>query len=159
LLLLGLALSWPGGKLLALAPFWALLVATEASAWRQVARRGKLPASSVRSARPAAPSGVIAPAELCQQVSRGVTADGRQTVYGWLRAEFQPGQRTAFAHVAICPSLPGLPRVTFRQTSGPEARVKAGQVLPYGIRFELKLAAAPDRARHVRLDFSAEAAG
>lgn len=159
LLLLALALSWPGGELVALAPFWALFVATEAATWRMAVRRGKLPASSVRSARPAVPSGETADAELCQQISRGRAADGRQTAYGWLRVEFQPGQRTAFAHVAICPSLPNAPLVTVRQTSGPEARVKAAQVLPYGIRFEIKLAAAAERTRRLRLDFTAEETG
>lgn len=156
LLLLGAGVTLPGGTVAALLLFWTLLLAEEAAAWRGILRRQSLPGVAARTVRTASPSAKSTEEESWQQVTRGRSADGRQTAHGWLRAEFAAGQRTAVAHVAICPPLPNVPGVTFRQTAGPEARVKAAQVLPYGIRFEIKLPTASERARQVRIEFTAE---
>jgi len=48
--------------------------------------------------------------------------------------------------------------VTIVQLGGPEARIKTVQLLPYGARFDLKLATASEAARTLLVEFSAEAA-
>lgn len=159
LLLLGAAMTAPGGSVAALVPFWALLVVEEAMGWRSIVRRPHRAAVAVRTAPTAFSPANVPDDDTWQQVTRGRAPDGRETARGWLRAEFAAGQRTAVAHVAICPPLPNVPLVTLRQTAGPEARVKAAQILPYGIRFEIKLTATAERPQQVRLEFSAGSAG
>jgi hypothetical protein len=73
-----------------------------------------------------------------QQVTRAKTPEG-EMVTGWVKAEFQPGERTAVLHVAFCPPLDQIPNVQIEQLSGPAARIKAAQVLPQGARFEIRL--------------------
>ena len=50
------------------------------------------------------------------------------------------GQRVAHVHVAFCPPLEHSPAIELRQSAGPPARLKLGQSLAHGARFELKLA-------------------
>jgi hypothetical protein len=45
------------------------------------------------------------------------------------------------------------------QTEGPDVRIKTGQVLPYGVRLDLKLAATPKEPTSILIQFSAWAAG
>ena len=49
------------------------------------------------------------------------------------------GQRTGSLHVAFCPSFDAAPQVQAEAVSGPDCRVKAAQVLPYGARLDVKL--------------------
>ena len=66
------------------------------------------------------------------------------------------GQRTASVHIAFCPPFAQTPEVSAEQTAGPPARLKTVQVLPYGARFDLKLAAACPESADVLLEFIAE---
>ena len=93
--------------------------------------------------------------EVVQQLTRSRGADGAEELSGWLRAPFATGQRTGSVHVAFCPPLGATPELTVEQTEGPDARIKAAQVLPYGARFDLKLAAAAESPTTVLLQFSA----
>ncbi len=63
---------------------------------------------------------------------------------GWLRMPFAAGQRTGSVHVAFCPPLRATPELLVEQIGGPEARVKTAQLLPYGVRLDLKLAVAAE---------------
>lgn len=58
---------------------------------------------------------------------------------GQVRATLVAEQRTCHVHVAFCPPFPGVPEIEFQQTEGPPARIKPGQVLPWGLRFDVKL--------------------
>ena len=42
------------------------------------------------------------------------------------------------------PPLPVVPELSVKQIDGPEARVKTAQLLPYGVRLDLKLVAAAE---------------
>ena len=95
------------------------------------------------------------PENLRQQIQRLVLGDGSTAVEGWIRVPLEPGQRTAWAHVAFCPPLPRTPRFEFTVGPEPRARVKIGQLLPYGVRFELKLVEAYDTEQFVELHFIA----
>jgi hypothetical protein len=97
-------------------------------------------------------------AEVLQQMTRTKAADGAEELAGWLRMPFAPGQRTGSVHVAFCPPLPALPELSVEQIDGPEARVKTAQLLPYGVRLDLKLIAAAEETTSVLLQFSARTA-
>ena len=101
-----------------------------------------------------------APAEeVLQQLTRSQAADGSEELSGWLRMVFAAGQRTGSLHVAFCPPFAETPELAFDQLDGPDARIKTAQLLPYGVRLDLKLAAAPDDPGSVLLQFSARSEG
>ena len=49
------------------------------------------------------------------------------------------GQRSGSLHVAFCPSFEQEPQVEAEPVCGPDCRIKAAQVLPYGARLDVKL--------------------
>jgi hypothetical protein len=97
----------------------------------------------------------VPPEGVLQQLTRSRAADGIEEISGWLRTCFAAGQRTASVHVAFCPPLAAVPELAVEQIDGPEARIKTAQVLPYGARVDLKLAAASGEPASVLLQFSA----
>jgi hypothetical protein len=110
------------------------------------------PAAAVSVAEPL---DTTPPPEVLQQLTRSRAADGTEELFGWLRTPLAAGQRTASVHVAFCPPLDAMPEVEVEQIDGPEARIKMAQVLPYGARFDLKLASPADAAATVVLQFMA----
>ncbi|MBN1908416.1 MAG: hypothetical protein JW818_01640 [Pirellulales bacterium] len=156
IVLLGVVVSIRAESSAALAGFWSLVALEELAVGLPLLQRrwaGRRSATTGRSTRhrldpPEVPAPHVgsaaqatAPPEesLTQQVARSRTAEGGERVAGWLRVELEPGQRTAAAHVAFCPPLARTPSVEVVQTSGPTARIKAVQQLPYGVRFDIKL--------------------
>ncbi len=95
--------------------------------------------------------------QVTQQVVRLQEPDGTETISGWLRASFLPGQRTTRVHLAFCPPFASVPAVEVEQTDGPPARIKTVQLLPYGVRFDLKLSDDAEESLTVLLQFSAHA--
>jgi hypothetical protein len=93
-----------------------------------------------------------------QQITRVQSSEGSEVLSGWLRVRMAAGQRSANVHVAFCPQFARAPRVSVEQRGGPSARIKTVQVLPQGVRFDLKLAAPGAEAQTVLLAFSAESA-
>ena len=176
----GAALSLRGTPLAGLVALWGILIAEEAWAWRP----GTLPGLSkmprwrwprFRPVRVDAPQAVAPHATahsddrpmvadtlpdetVTQQLTRSQAADGTESLSGWLRIPLASGQRTANVHVAFCPPFPHTPRARVEQLDGPEARIKTVQLLPYGVRFDLKLREPSESAAAVLLQFSAEAA-
>jgi hypothetical protein len=80
------------------------------------------------------------PADVTQQFTRSVVADGSEVLSGWLRLELAAGQRTGSGHVAFCPPFAHVPELTVTQREGPPARIKTGQVLAYGARLDVRAA-------------------
>jgi hypothetical protein len=134
-----------------------IVVAEEGWAWLwffgKWGRNGSLPAK--RSAGPPACEEKTADPFIVQRLTRRRTADGAEELCGWLRLPFALGQRTGSAHVAFCPPLRITPQLAVEQVEGPEARVKTAQLLPYGARFDLKLAATAEGPTAVLLQFTA----
>ncbi|MGQ9575248.1 MAG: hypothetical protein ACUVUC_08020 [Thermoguttaceae bacterium] len=168
---LGAALSLPDSQPAALVFFWVVFGAEELCTW--IARaRGKRgfgrclgPAETgstglAGSAGPLFGRGWPAPnaaaGQVVQQLVRSRAADGTETLCGRVRIAVAPWQRTATAHVAFCPPFAHTPRLTFQQQSGPAARIKPAQLLPYGARFDLKLTDGPQSATSILLEFAAE---
>ncbi|MCR4412384.1 MAG: hypothetical protein NUV77_08170, partial [Thermoguttaceae bacterium] len=144
LAVLGLAVSLPETSPGGLAAFWSILVAEEALAWSRHVRLRR----DVRR-------DFAADDQTLQHLVRTRSPDGIETIEGWLRASLAPGQRTTSVHVAFCPPLPMPPEVAVEQVNGPPAKVTAAQTLPYGVRFDLKLAELSDQPCEVVLHCTA----
>ena len=111
-----------------------------------------------KSGDPTAPADErIAPSDerVIQQLTRSTTREGVDVLRGSLCATFPPGLRTLSVHVAFCPAFAERPRMEFRQTSGPAARIKLAQLLAFGARFDIKLGASAQVDEMVVLDISA----
>ncbi len=175
-LTVGIALSLPGSGGVGLAALWIALALEEAWVWtprftRMLKRRRSRvdPIESEDSDAPNDNSTLPSPstameidaadrmpsAEVTQQLTRGRTARGADVLSGWLRAPLEAGQRTASVHVAFCPPFSRAPHATVEQRDGPKARIKTVQLLPYGVRFDLKLADPAAESTDVVLHFSA----
>jgi hypothetical protein len=140
------ALSLPGTNVFGIVVLWTIVVAEEAWSWRRLLRKNV--------EQDAAAEAPTTESDLVQQIMRLRTSSG-EMVEARLRADFAQGQRVANVHVAFCPPFAVVPIVEFEQTSGPEARVRIGQLLPQGVRLDLKLAT-PGPAS-VEIALSAEA--
>jgi hypothetical protein len=89
--------------------------------------------------------------DVAQQFVRRRAADGSDTLSGFARLVFAPAQRTGSVHVAFCPPFARTPELSVAQIDGPEARIKTGQLLPYGVRLDLKLTAEAEQPISVLL--------
>jgi hypothetical protein len=107
------------------------------------------------TATPPHPSVPVVLPEVTQQFTRCETPDGAEELSGWLRLPFAAGQRTGSIHVAFCPPLRVTPELEVEQIEGPQARIKTAQLLPFGARFDLKLAAPTEEPTTVLLQFTA----
>jgi len=151
----------PGGRI---ADRWPMF----RSAWPTAARRG---ASRGRSAakpnseaslnpeiatRPSSSPTAPPPDAACvQRLSRVQAVNGEDLLEGSLSTRFAAGQTTGLMHVAFCPSFARVPTLDYRQQAGPAARIKLGQLLPHGARFEIKLSEPAQAALHVTLEIIA----
>lgn len=146
----GISLSLPGTSAAGLAAFWTITLTAEAfHLFRLTLKTGlSRPCPAIVAAK-------TPDKRITQQLVRSLDADGVDTINGILTAEFLPGQRIAIVHVAFCPPLAAPPTIEVSQTDGPPARVKTVQILPYGARFDIKLAQDAAAPTAVALQFSA----
>ena len=93
-----------------------------------------------------------------QQLVRAVDAEGVDICRGRLHADFAGGQRTATLHVAFCPPFRQTPEIECEQADGAEVDVKQTQVLPSGMRLELRLAVASNQPKDAVIEFCATVA-
>ncbi len=114
------------------------------------------PAVPHRSAGPTTNFRTAPDGNVLQQLVRSRASDGTESLHGWLRVPLAANQRTAAVHVAFCPPFAAAPRVDVEQREGPAARIKPAQVLPYGARFDLKLAEPTEISTFILLELSAE---
>jgi hypothetical protein len=151
----------PGGRI---ADHWLMF----RSAWPNAARRSE---SRSRSAagpnsevstnpeianRPLGSPDAQSPDPACVQwLHRVQTVDGSDLLEGSLSTRFAAGQTTGLIHVAFCPSFARVPTLDYRQQAGPPARIKLGQLLPHGARFDIKLAEPAQAVLHVTLEIIA----
>lgn len=162
--MMGAALSLPDTSPGALLVLWGVLATEEVWAWRPWRRLrerkgdGSLFDKAGRRKDPnkeRLPSPFL-PDDVLQQLTRSRTADGSEVLSGWIRVPLAAGQRSTNVHIAFCPPFPRTPRASVEQLEGPEARIKTAQLLPYGARFDLKLASQSDSPVSLLLQFSAE---
>ena len=164
-LVIAASLSLSGSNSVALFGFWAVIVGEELWAWRSmlpaahsnsprpypgegghrtmVGVRAGLPIRREQGQADGDLREEIEPpepaADVLQQLTLRTTAAGGQELSGWLRMPLAAGQRTGSLHVAFCPSFDQAPQVEVEPVCGPDCRIKAAQVLPYGARLDVKL--------------------
>ncbi len=161
-ILWAIALSLPANSPAALSGIWTIVLVEEAISWA-----GLWPPTSTN-----APAAIVAPSteapldeELAeptiardpavwQHLVRSRRADGSEMIEGWLRAELAPSERQAAAHVAICPPFDRLPDCHAAAADGPGAQVKVAQILPYGVRFEIRLDHVQASTSQVTVEFA-----
>lgn len=178
LLLAMLALSVPSAALGAIAVIWITAISSEAWFWTPIVREGAIrlrrnPRVAEPALRRAESFPAMKPVEsgtrpreaavpldphVWQQTNRAYAADGADVLRGTLRAVLAVGQRTANVHLAFCPPFARLPQLDYRQTDGPPARVKLGQLLPYGVRLDVKLDEPAEASSTVLLELTAKEA-
>jgi hypothetical protein len=153
---------------LGLLAFLGLLVAEEALSWaywRKIASRQTGPAIRSTPRPPREPSTAVLPDDdlgAGDALEPGVLArwirsrqeDGRETIEGAVRVAFQTGERQTQAHLAICPPLAAVPSCFAEPTDGADAQVRVAQVLPYGVRLEVKLDQPAEEACDVTIGFA-----
>jgi hypothetical protein len=98
---------------------------------------------------------LTASAQMAQRFERLQSADGRDVLAGVTTMQFAAGQVTAHIHLAFCPPFAHVPRIDYRQIAGPTARLKLGQVLPHGVRVDVKLAAPAAERTQLRVELRA----
>lgn len=155
---LAVALTLPGTPLQTLLIIWGLSGSEEFAIARLLrSTRGEAPGEYDQPAavKPHGADGPVLPPEATQRLTRSRTELGQDLLAGSLRARFAPQQRNETLHVAFCPPFARIPELQCRQVSGPTVRIKTTQVLPHGIRLELKLDAALDEEAEVIVEFSA----
>jgi hypothetical protein len=90
-----------------------------------------------------------------QRLNYHRTESGRTSVDGWLRIGFVRDQRTAIAHVAFCPAFAHQPTVEAEPLDGPPCDVRSALVLPWGVRWEVRLDAPATEPTELVLGFLA----
>jgi hypothetical protein len=170
---LAVGVSLPGSSLAGLGLVWFAIVAEEVLIWRR-SSAGRAPAAIAQDQRrewltPRFVAGVRGEAALLPErdapspagdvVQRLVRtqAAGVDRIQGWLKTELEPNERNATLHVAFCPPFDEMPNLTVVQIAGPECRIKTGQLLPYGIRLELRRQVVGGEQGIVIIEFSAQA--
>jgi len=146
---------------------WGALAAVEVWSWRQFLQRVRAPRPRVavaqhRGAEPAVstPNAFADEPEnesqeqMSQRFVRRRAENGSELMEGWVRVDFVPGQRHANAHIAICPPFVQTPQCFAEQMDGPSAEIKVAQVLPYGVRCEIKLDEPVEEFDRVTVEFS-----
>jgi len=157
LFLLLCVLSLPGTTNWALMLPWLAFFSAEA-AWWWTAYASQRPIVAPRSVLP--PVGTVAertsrpvtaseqgslPENAYQQIIRFREADQERIVV-MLRIPFAAGQRMEVAHVAFCPPLCGIPKLTAEATDGPSAMVTITNPQSFGARLEVRLDEAAEEA-------------
>ena len=146
--------------------FWTILLGEECWAWRR-GRIGRTSAATDAAWSQAEPTdsgddvvlgatASIPDADVLQQLTLSQTDVHGQRLSGWLRLPVAEGQRTGTLHVAFCPPFHTTPQVEVRQVAGPACRIKPAQLLPYGVRLEVKLQAAAIEPDAIVVQFSAQ---
>lgn len=155
------AFSWPMARAIDWV-IWLPILAGEITCFFRTGL-GPMPRSlDSISAKPASDP-TTAPADssdqILQQLTRLRDESGVESLFGTLRAEFAPNERTAVLHVAFCPPLETIPEIAAEPTDGPDATVRVTQSLQHGTRLEVRLVRSTENPTHVLVDFAANATG
>jgi hypothetical protein len=148
---IAVSLSLPGSSLAGLAVMWLAIVGTEFVLWKMP------PPWSVQIRRVVVPEAALSPLTRQPAETEDESADddhldpdaiqtlkyqridGSTAVDGWLRVDFAAGQRTAVAHVAFCPAFLHTPTIDAELQNGPACEIRSALVIPWGVKWEVKL--------------------
>jgi hypothetical protein len=167
------AISLPGSAIAGLWILWLVVIGAEVGGWWLTDPQGRLTRKTESQPKRAAPQpadcgggppprctdldglALVRDESVRLQLVRRRDAAGLDELRGWAMVELAAGQRTAMLHVAFCPTFTATPAIQARQASGPTARVKAAQILPWGARIEVKLSEAVQSPCAARIEFQA----
>jgi hypothetical protein len=169
---IAIAVSLPGSSSLGLVALWLSVGGTELGLWQLRKNRPVTVAELISgqpqtiTSQPIIKSSAIGADEVPVQDHReALTAtqklvyhravDGALHVEGWLQARFIAEQRTAIVHVAFCPAFDRAPRVEAELVEGPPAELRPTLVLPWGVRWEIKLDAPATAPTIAKFEFIA----
>ena len=93
--------------------------------------------------------------DIVQQLYRLRDEQGREVIYGTVRADFVAGQRMAVAHVGFCPPLPYLPEIEAEALPGHPAKIKVVQAMAHGTRLDVRLSSPAASDCQVWIDLAA----
>ncbi len=145
------SLSLPGSSLAGLAVMWLAIVGTEFVLWKSP------PPWSARTRLAVLPEAALSPLTRPPASNENESSDedglepdsiqtlkyqridGTTAVDGWLRVDFAAGQRTALAHVAFCPAFLQTPTIDAELQDGPACEIRSALVIPWGVKWEVKL--------------------
>jgi hypothetical protein len=164
-----LSVSLSQSPIAGLLVMWLAIALEEGWAWRQWFERGSLKLTEPIAEPPVqpivtagSPQGVADNTDdiqtnstITQQLVRRRQPDGTESISGYLRADFEPGQRTAILHVSFCPPLDASPNCAAEPSDGPAAQIRITQVLPQGARLEAKLDSTAEEPQQLLIEFSA----
>jgi hypothetical protein len=166
LLLLGIALSIPGASPFGVLMMWLVIAGAEAALLTQYWQRSRgVGTSNLRFGLSRTPQVSDSAADESDADWQALTStqrlnyhrrdDGRLAVDGWIRLDFVADQRTVMAHVAFCPAFEERPKLEAEPLVGPACEVRPTLVLPWGVRWEVRLDAPAAVPTSVVLGFSA----
>jgi hypothetical protein len=93
------------------------------------------------------------PGHLRQRFTRYDTPAGTDCLRGRINVEIAAGARTAHGHVGFCPAFEVTPAVEVTTDyDGVEATVAAAEVLPWGVRVEVRLAEPAEEPLEIPVD-------
>ena len=166
--LLAVSLSLPQSPAIGLVALWLCVFAAEVQLWRRVGRDAPrpLPAIGRQATSPPVASddssldrslhvAALPDTNAIHQLIYRHAADRTLAVEGWLRVEFLPGERIVNAHVAFCPAFLNAPQVDVELVAGPDCTIRQALVVPWGVRWELKLAEPTAKPTWVTFEFLA----
>ena len=82
--------------------------------------------------------------DVVQQMTRSVDEKKRETIAGYFRVSFDPGQRQQVVHIPFCPPLRNAPTVSVTALDGSEATLKTTTSERFGARVEIRLKQTPE---------------
>jgi len=95
-----------------------------------------------------------------QRIERRETTDGHDTLVGLLAITVSTGAKLASGHVGFCPSFRQLPTVEVTTDyDGVEAVVSVGELLPWGVRIDCRLAEPAEEDLVIPIMLQARAGG
>lgn len=147
LLLFAVACSWPGGRWIDWLVWLPIIAIDWFGPWTWPAPASDSLPAVEEAVTPAVPGEVVAEDQVLQQLTRVRRPDGSEMVQGRLAAQFAPGARVVTLHAAFCPPFARLPQVEAEVADGPDLTVRIVQVLASGVRIDVQLERAADRAQ------------
>ena len=97
--------------------------------------------------------------DVMQRFERRTLADGRERVDGMIRVAVPRGSRLGWGHVGFCPPFSTSPAVDVATGyDGVEATVTAAEVLPWGVRIEVRLDEPAEETLDIPVDVVARTA-
>ncbi|HEY2760406.1 MAG TPA: hypothetical protein VGI75_06675, partial [Pirellulales bacterium] len=150
--LIALSVTIPRTSLPALIIVWLLVVAPEIAIWyprsKPIAKTASRNADVVESQVKQQDSTTqidhqsalsrSTEFESTQQLNYRIV-DGHQIVDGWFQIALVANQRVATAHLAFCPAFDRSPQVDAECTSDTACTIQPALILPWGVRWEIKL--------------------